>query len=371
MKESVLIISGIYPPDTGGPATFSHNFSKWLSNKNINVTIVTYTDESSQTKFVDSVKIVYVQRHRIVPVRYFLFILSIFRNYNPSMKVLATGAFLETMAASIARDFDYAIKIPGDVVWERARNSNSTKLEIQEFQTANLNLAYRIFRKLFTLSILKAKKVIVPSLFLQNLVRGWVGDTKNISLVYNSIDVTSFLESKISENRFDVITACRLVPWKGVDELIESCSELNLSLGIAGEGPDKFRLAELAATLGASVTFLGQLSKDEISNFYASGRIFALNSSYEGLPHALIEAKASGLLCIGRSGTGSEEVIRDMIDGLLVTDQSESNLKETLAKVSSNPLLVAGLRDRARQDVINRFDHEHNFQKIYELLVYL
>ncbi len=368
MEKSVLLISGIYPPDTGGPATFIHDFSNWLSNQKIRSTLITYTDGPSRTMIDGSIKIVYCHRYRSVTKRYFCFVWSILKNYKTSMNVLVAGAFLETLAASIARNINYTVKIPGDIVWERARNSKITDLDILAFQNSKPNLPYRMFRALFTLSIFRAKNVIVPSLFLQRLVSGWVKNKKNISLIYNSIDISSFTQTFETVKKFDVLTACRLVPWKGVDELIESCSELNLSLGIAGEGPDQVRLKNLASSLGASVTFLGQVPKDQLSNLYSSSNVFVLNSYYEGLPHVLVEAKASGLFCIGRAGTGSEEVINDMVDGMLASEKAGHHLKDLLRKVFSNATLIDRLRLKARQDVINRFDQENNFQEIYEVL---
>ncbi len=49
MKSSVLLISGIYPPDMGGPATFTQDFSRWLAHKDVNILVVTYTDGPSNT----------------------------------------------------------------------------------------------------------------------------------------------------------------------------------------------------------------------------------------------------------------------------------------------------------------------------------
>lgn len=107
-----------------------------------------------------------------------------------------------------------------------------------------------------------------------------------------------------------------------------------------------------------------------MSKFYSAGKIFVLNSSYEGLPHALIEAKASGLLCVGRAGTGSEEVIRDMVDGMLVSGEPGNSLKEILERSLSNPELVAHLRLNAHEDVVNRFSQDTNFKKIYDVLMH-
>ena len=127
------------------------------------------------------------------------------------------------------------MKIPGDIVWERARNSGFTDLDIDSFQNSELNAKYRLFRKLFNLSISDAKNIVVPSEFLRNKVTSWIGDSKKIDLIYNSIDYSIFSKPESYRNDFDVVTASRLVPWKGVDEIIKCCSELNLSLAIAGE----------------------------------------------------------------------------------------------------------------------------------------
>ena len=368
MKNSVLLISGIYPPDTGGPASFTEDFSKWVSHKNDKVSIITYTDGTSETKYLDSTKIIYIHRHKNLSKRYTYFVWTILRNYDSSVRVLAVGAFVEILLASLVRNIKYTIKIPGDIVWERARNSKVTELNIYDFQHSTLKFKYRIFRRLFTLSITRAKNVVVPSEVLQKLVRNWIGNRKPIDLIYNSIDPSKFSAENPVSKKFDLITACRLVPWKGVDEIIQCCKDLNLTLGIAGEGPEEDRLKQLASKLGAAVTFLGQVPKEEISEFYKSGEIFVLNSSYEGLPHALLEAKAIGLLCIGRVGTGSEEVIKHLEDGMLVSEELGHNLKETLVKAISDPELVKCLQLNARNDVANRFNREENFDEIYRIL---
>ncbi len=368
MKNSVLLISGIYPPDTGGPASFTEDFSEWLYRNNQNVSIITYTDGPSRIEHLDSKKITYVHRYKNLPKRYAYFIWNILRNYDSTVKVLVAGAFLEVMLASLVRRIKYSVKIPGDIVWERARNSKITDLNIYDFQYSKLTFKYRFFRTLFTLSINRAENVVVPSEVLRKLVLHWIGYRKPVELIYNSIDSSKFPGATPGSKKFDLITACRLVPWKGVDEIIQCCKDLNLTLGIAGEGPEERHLKRLASELGADVTFLGQVPKEDISKFYSSGEFFVLNSSYEGLPHALLEAKAVGLLCIGRLGTGSEEVITHLKDGLLVGGEAGNTLVETLRNAISDSELVKRLRLNARDDVAKRFDRDVNFQQIYRIL---
>lgn len=368
MEYSLLIVTGIYPPDSGGPASFSEDFALWVSNRKIKVAIITYTDDASRIDFIGQIKVTFIHRHRNLVKRYLLFIKAIFENYNPTVKIISAGAFLETWVASLVGRFSYTVKIPGDIVWERARNAQETKLDIEAFQNSSISFKYRLFRQLYNLSINKSQTIIVPSQFLGRMVSNWLGSSRKITLIYNSIDVNKFTLSEKNE-MFDVLTMCRLVPWKGVDELIHCCADLGLSLGVAGEGPEEERLKELASSLGASVTFFGQIPKSEVSSFYARGKIFVLNSSYEGLPHVLVEAKSSGLVCIAKSKTGSEEVIRDMLDGILVRDETGLDLRESLRLITQDCNLASKLSSRARKDVLERFDRDVNFEKILSVLI--
>lgn len=368
MKNSVLIVTGIYPPDTGGPASFVFEYSQWLEKSGHHVTIITYTDGKSRTESHGSIKLVFISRKNSLLIRYLKYIFAVIKSYHPSMSVLAAGGFLEIWSASLIRRFEYVVKIPGDIVWERARNSNKTSLDILEFQNSNLDLKYRIFRTLYSSSIGRAERIIVPSKMLRNLVAEWVGNSHKIDLVYNSIKLSEFAASRSEKKKFDVLTVCRLVPWKGVADLIRTCKDLNFTLAIAGEGPEKSSLENLAKELGAPVTFLGQVLKNRMREIYALSNTFVLNSSYEGLPHALIEAKANGMLCIARAGTGCEEVITDMKDGLLIGGEMGGSLSIVLKFALSNQIDRNRLCAGAVEDVRYRFDQETNFKLILEVI---
>lgn len=368
MKRSVLIATGIYPPDTGGPASFVSEYSQWLVKSGHLVTIITYTDGESRTESHGSIKIVFISRKNNLLTRYLKYIFAVTKSYRPSMSVLVAGGFLEIWSASLIRRFRYVAKIPGDIVWERARNSNKTNLNILEFQSSKMDFKYRIFRSLYTSSMGRAERIIVPSRMLGRLVESWIGNSQKVELVYNSINSSDFAVSSFEEKKFDVLTACRLVPWKGVAELIRACKDLNVTLAIAGEGPEKSNLEILARELGSPVTFLGQVSKNQMREIYSLSNTFVLNSSYEGLPHALIEAKANGMLCIARAGTGSEEVITDMKDGLLIGGVVGGSLSTVLKFALSNQIDRDKLCTVAVDDVRSRFDQETNFKEILEVI---
>jgi glycosyltransferase involved in cell wall biosynthesis len=256
--------------------------------------------------------------------------------------------------------------VPGDIVWEHARNNNVTNLGIAEFQLEKLNFKYRVFRKLYSSSMKKARMVIVPSRGLYNLCIQWGVPREKLHLIYNSVELSESFGVPTGEYEFDLVTICRLAPWKGVDELIHYSAKRNLRLVVAGDGPERARLEYLNKTLDANVTFLGEISNQSVSQLLTKSRIFVLNSYYEGLPHALVEARVAGLVSVGRAGTGSEEVINDDIDGYLI--RPDRTLDETLDLAISSMIKSKDFIQRARDDANSRFNKEINFNEIAKIV---
>ncbi len=97
------------------------------------------------------------------------------------------------------------------------------------------------------------------------------------------------------------LCAGRLVGYKRTEILIEACRRLGRKLRIAGAGPEEARLRRLA---GPKVTFLGQLSDDELWQQYAKCRalLFAADEDFGMVP---LEAQACGrpVLCYGAGGS--------------------------------------------------------------------
>jgi len=158
----------------------------------------------------------------------------------------------------------------------------------------------------------------------------------------------------------DVVTVCRLVPWKGVDTLIRACAAERLSLLIVGDGPERPSLEKLARELGAEslVTFTGAVDAAATRPLINSARIFALNSSYEGMSFALLEARERGLPVVVGRNAGNEAVVRSGIDGLVVDPYSEPDLRRALAGLVADPQLARRLGRAGRQDIVDHYSLE-------------
>lgn len=369
MRKHVLIVSGIYPPDIGGPARFAFDFARYLVSSNFEVTIITYSESTKFSREMnENLTLIKIPRNAPIVYRILKMIKEVWKNTNQNASVLVIGAFLEVFIASYLRQFRYVVKVPGDIVWERARNSGYTKVNINQFQNLKLNFRYQIMRNLYTASLARAHKIITPSYFLKSLCLIWKIPNSKIQVIFNSIRLDKVHPFNNNNVKFDVITVCRLVTWKGVEEIINTCSKLNLSLLVVGDGPEFLNLVKIAGEKRIVCKFIGNVSLEEVDSHYQSARYFILNSTYEGLPHALLEAKAHGLICIARGGNGSDEVLTDLWDGFLVDDTKNENLESVLGKLISGKYDLESIQKNAILDVKSRFNQGTQFLHIRNLL---
>ncbi|GAA4382391.1 glycosyltransferase [Hymenobacter koreensis] len=126
-----------------------------------------------------------------------------------------------------------------------------------------------------------------------------------------------------------------------------------LTLRVAGYGPDEARLRELAQELGVlsngTIQFLGKLNHAAVAAEMQQADAFVLFSNYENLPCVLIEAQASGLPAVATRVGGVPELLPGHDGrGRLVPPGNEAALEQALEELLSQPRpLPAQLREQA------------------------
>ena len=139
MKASkrICILSGIYPPDVGGPAKFIKEMSEFSSHLGYTTINLSYTNSASRKLESYGVKTILISRTQWLPYRYIQLIRQILFYADGNTVFIANGCFLEIYLASLLRNLQYLAKIPGDIVWERARVLGKTKVGIEDFQNSS------------------------------------------------------------------------------------------------------------------------------------------------------------------------------------------------------------------------------------------
>lgn len=164
----------------------------------------------------------------------------------------------------------------------------------------------------------------------------------------------------------DIICVARLDYAKGVDVLLhawarmlrestEGRAYLKPRLRLVGEGVCRAQLERIAAELGIqeSVEFLG--TRSDVVDLLQQSWGFALPSRWEGMPNALLEAMACGLPCIATRVSGSEDIIADGVNGLLVEPEQPAEMAQALHRIIEDSELAQRLGQAGRITVVRDY----------------
>jgi glycosyltransferase involved in cell wall biosynthesis len=136
-----------------------------------------------------------------------------------------------------------------------------------------------------------------------------------------------------------VVTVGRLVAWKGIDRLMRTVASLPaVRLIIVGDGPEMASLKRLAGDLelGERVIFTGQVSPKEVRQHLCASDFFVLNSTYEGLPHIVLEAMEAGIPVIATDVGGTGEIVQHEVNGLLIPPRDDEALRSSIVRLLHN-----------------------------------
>lgn len=354
---NVLLVTGIFPPDHGGPASYVPEIAKGLIGVGHKiVAVICLSDAAASDDTTYPFPVVRIRRGQNYLVRWLKTVLLIKRFAKAADVVYLNGLVLEgVVAAKILARRRVAVKVVGDLIWEKARNQGATTLDLDAFQEAELPWRWRLLRRLQDWYTGCADIVITPSQYLARIVRGWSVPGERVRVVYNAVAVPRVPEEGAPVPEYDLVTVCRLVPWKGVEDLIAIAGKWGWSLRIVGDGPLRGQLEERARQLGARVSFAGHVPKERVRDEIRSGRLFVLFSSYEGLPHIILEAKAAGVAVVASAAGGTSETIEHGVDGWLVQPGAVGELAEIIERLLSDHGLRRNLAAAGYHSVNTRF----------------
>jgi len=162
-----------------------------------------------------------------------------------------------------------------------------------------------------------------------------------------------------------IVSVGALIPRKGHDIVIDAVATLpGVQLRIAGEGPERPRLAAQIARLGLGerVKLLGSVAHGELPPLLAAADVMALASSSEGLANAWVEALASGTPVVIPDAGGAGEVVTSPHAGRIAARTAPA-----FAAAIRELLAAAPARDAVRATAA-RFTWEANTAALYDHL---
>jgi glycosyltransferase involved in cell wall biosynthesis len=312
----LLIATGVYPPESGGPATYTKLLEERLPRRGIAVTVLPFK----------------TVRHLPKALRHIAYLCKCLYAARGATLIYALDTVSVGFPAALAARIlgkKFVVRVPGDYAWEQGRQRFGVTEQLDAFQSKKYSAPVETLRKVQTFVLNSASRVVVPSRYMESIVSKWI-DAKKIRVVYSSVD-TPVPESISRPEGFLVVTAARNVPWKGIE---------GIQKAVAREHSWKFFLAE-------------NLPRAKALGWVSSADVFVLNSTYEGLSHALIEAMMLGTPVVATRVGGNPELIRDGVDGILIEPNNEQALYEALLSIKHDPesalLRAQSAKERAKQ----------------------
>ncbi len=321
---NLLVLTGIFPPEVGGPATYVPPLAEGLTRKGWQITVTTARGHDRGDRFPFPV-------HRLTGSMPLRLVKSIVR--FPALTrgrdlTYVNGMSFEYTATLPVHRTPYVLKVVGDRSWERYRLATDQAPSIEAFQTASLPLRHRLDRWIRRSVARRAAGVIVPSRYLKGIVEEWGVPEQQIRVIYNSVhppDETSEGPTvSWPGGGLRLLTAGRLVPWKRVPDLIRRLAFVeDAGLIVLGDGPDRepARRAVRRHGLKERVTFKGSVDRASVWRHLRACDLLLLHSTYEGFPHLLLEAMACGAPVLASASGGTRELARMYPDRIALYDR--------------------------------------------------
>lgn len=355
----IVIATGIYPPDIGGPATYVWALAGEFVRIGMEVVVVTYvaeeTEETDGTEESEETK----QRRRVVRVsqtggpflRWWRYARAL-RRYAADADVVLAFSLVSTgvplWMARLRKPFDKAqgkpkllLRLGGDFLWERYTDLGGA-LGLREWYESRFWRIVGSLARWLAGSLLRTFDYVVFSTQLQEGI--YVKYYRRLpphSVIENALPAPTPSPAAAGEGRtrhtpFRLLFLGRFVAFKNLSALLRAMTKLpGITLTLVGEGPLQHFLegSVRGLRLQDMIAFRPKASSVERDAYFREHDLLVIPSVTEISSNTALEARAAGLPVLLTEETGlSEELRRGMVIRKLRTaEQVCDAIREVIA----------------------------------------
>lgn len=213
-----------------------------------------------------------------------------------------------------------------------------------------------------------------------------IGPNKSIQTVYNFINERDFNATSnpqlrscynIPEDYKVLIHVSNFRKVKRIQDVIKTFSlirkKIKSKLILLGDGPELTKMRYYAQSIGvlSDVLFLGK--QDQVASYYQMADLFLLMSEKESFGLVLLEAMQSGVVCIGTTAGGIQEVIQHNETGYIVDIGDTSAASHYAIQLLTDDTLYQSFQATMKKDIKERFHSSiitDQYEAIYQSLVH-
>ncbi|MBI5140254.1 MAG: GtrA family protein [Candidatus Vogelbacteria bacterium] len=307
-NSGVVIATGIFPPDIGGPATFVHNLGERLIEKSVKVTIVTYSDVAKDALDDLAYQVIRISRALPFGLRHFEYLVWLFLatvNHGLIYAQDITAAGVPALLVKKILRKRMIMRIGGDLLWERSAESGRTELSMNDFYKSGLHrnkLIFMVGKKILA----NCEKIFVTADNLRRIyIKYYDVFPDKIEVLHNPLpslkDFPVFMANDKAEHPEKIILfAGRFVKYKNIHKLIDAF--LNIyddikpaRLVLIGDGPEVKKLrVKIRNEAGSRVEIINKLPHKELFAHVGNASLCVSAATTEYNPNFILECLSLG-----------------------------------------------------------------------------
>lgn len=300
---NVLVATGIYPPEIGGPATVMALLVQDLRSRGHDVTVVTYGAADASENGV-----VRVSRRRSVIGRYAAMARTIRRRLGSGDVLFATDVFsvgIPVRLALIGRRAPFVLRLGGEWAWEDAVTKRGLRVTLREYWSNNAHgPVHGLKRFLAHLVLSRANRVVVTSSLLCDVLDR-IDDrvAPRVVTVPNDPTKRSCIPAPHAPSEsLRVLYAGRFAPVKNVPMFAQALRAARdrgaaISMLFVGDGEERAACERILDGV-SDVRFLGVRAPHDIENLLSETDLYVLPSLSDICPNGVLEAVGCGVPCL-------------------------------------------------------------------------
>ena len=294
----VLLTTGIFFPDVGGPATHVRKIAEHFHSLGWQVTVVAFGDH----KGTEAYKVVRITRRMGKLISWKLYALVVGYESLRSDVVyafdLTTAGIPSAFFATLFRK-PFILRIGGDPIWERVVEKGQRFLPMRAYYGQGLYkkdkpTLYAMIRAV----VRKADTIVMYCDFLKDIyVKHYDVDAQKIVQIRNPFPKKT--PATLENGTFTFLFAGRFVSYKNLPRVLNvfgniAAKHANARLVLIGDGPEEAALKAQAAALGNKVEILPKLDQKALFARINASSVALAPALTEFNPNFILEALALG-----------------------------------------------------------------------------
>ncbi|NGY37424.1 glycosyltransferase family 4 protein [Flavobacterium sp. XN-5] len=188
-------------------------------------------------------------------------------------------------------------------------------------------------------------------------------DTTFFSPIQVAVTDKKNLRKQLGIKDSDFVFVGRLVGDKGINELVAAFGQLEMdNVKLLLVGNEEIDLDPLQVNTCNEIAINNNIItvgfQSDVRSYFAISDTLVFPSYREGFPNVVLQAGAMGLPCIVTDISGSNEIILEGQNGIIIPVKDEVAISNAMIKVSSDKDYYSVLKRNARKMITSRYEQK-------------